>query len=487
MPQPPYFEPLAAADATFLYWEKPEAPLHIGGVYIFEGRSQVPGRRGALGIAQTIEERLHLVPRYRQKVQWLPLNLGHPVWVDDADFDLSFHVRRAALPSPGDEAALRDYAARVMSRPLDLGKPLWEMTVVEGLEGGRVALIHKVHHAMVDGISTIDIATLMLDADPEGYLPEAGGSWRPRPAPDDLELLVDAVWQRSPLQHARLLGQARLGGLLDLARPLGTGMLALGQSLLRPRPGLFFNQQIGLHRRIHHLALPLDLFKEVKNALGGTVNDVVLAMVAGGLRRWLRARREPVPESVRILCPVSVRDQSQRYRLGNRVSGMMVELPLGDLAPAGRLERVQETTGDLKRSRQAVAAQTLVQLADWSPATLQALAGRLLPADQQWLVNFIVTNVPGPQIPFYSGGAQLLEVWPFVPIYPSVGLGVALVSYIGKVHFGLVADRDLVPDLEAFGRHLERAARELQRAARAARGSARAPAAGRRAAGRRRD
>jgi diacylglycerol O-acyltransferase / wax synthase len=466
-----HHEPLTALDAWFLYAERPEAPLHIGGVYIFEGGSEVEGGRGALGIAETVAERLHLVPRYRQKVMWTPFNLTHPVWVDDPDFDLSYHVRRAALPRPGDDAALREYAGRVFARQLDLRKPLWELYVVEGLEAGRVAMINKVHHAMVDGVSTVDIGTLLFDMDPQGAAIEAPKrAWRPRPSPHPRTLIAETVRSLNPLPPLRNLSPGRLKAAADaVLRSPVAGAASLAFSLVKPNRQLFFNRPIGPHRRVGHATMPLQLLKDVKNAFGGSVNDVVLAVVAGALRRWLTERGDAVPETIRVFCPVSVRDADARYKLGNKVSGMVVELPLGQMPPLDRLSRISAHTGDLKRSRQAVAAQTLSQLTDWAPATLHALGGRVLTAQPAWggqaLVNLVVTNVPGPQVPFYTGGARMLEVWPFVPTYHSLGLNIALFSYDGSLFWGLMADRDLVTDLNRFETALEKTAREYAKLA----------------------
>ncbi len=454
-----FYEPLTALDSWFLYGETPETPLHIGGVYIFEAGSRIPGGKGALGLAQTLEQRLHLLPRYRQKVRWLPLNLGHPVWVDDPDFDLSYHVRHAALPKPGDDATLREYAARVYARPLDLRKPPWEVTIVEGLEGGRVAMISKVHHSMVDGISTVDIGALLLDAQPEPTHYPDPPPYEPRPAPSDVEILRETFLREGPLEQLRQAADATGFSLRELVSQPWEGAVSLARSFLRPSRPLFFNRAIGPHRRLHSIALPLQLFKSLKTKFDCTVNDVVLAVIAEGLQAWLRRRGEPVPDGVRVFCPVSVRDDSQRYRLGNQVSGMVVELPTAPMTLEERLRLISGVTGDLKRSRQAVAAQSLVGLADFAPATLHTLAVRLLPSDRpQWVVNMIVTNVPGPQQPFFTGGAMLVDVWPFVPVYHSLGLNIALTSYNGSIHIGLQADRDLVPDLADFAAALERSA-----------------------------
>jgi diacylglycerol O-acyltransferase len=465
-----YFEPLVGLDTWFLYAERHEAPLHIGATYIFEGTPRVKGGRGALGLARTIEERLHLVPRYRQKLMWLPGNIGNPVWVDDPDFDLSFHVRRAALPSPGDDALLREYTARVFARPLDLNKPLWEMTIIEGLTGGRVAVVNKVHHAMVDGISTVDLASLLLDPEPQPAKFGRPRRWRPRPAPTPSELLRATLESISPLDAGKGLLRFRPQQLLEtIVRSPWTGSLQLALAWLRPGAPLFFNRPIGPHRRVQAVKVPLQWLKDVKASFGGTVNDVVLAVIAEGMSRWLFERGDPVPETMRVFAPVSVRDESQRYKLGNLVSAMMVEVPLAPMLPKDRVNLVSSTTGDLKRSRAAVAAHTLTQLANWAPATIQGLAGRLMTSQMQWspqsVVNIVATNIPGPQFPFYTGGAELLDIWPLVSIYHSLGLNIAIVSYNGSVFFGMLADRDLVPDLEDFARHLEQSITDYRDAA----------------------
>jgi WS/DGAT/MGAT family acyltransferase len=400
---------------------------------------------------------------------WRPGNVGNPVWVDDADFDLSFHVRRAALPSPGDDAALRDYVARVFARPLDLDKPLWEMTIVEGLTGDRVAVVSKVHHAMVDGISTIDIGTLLLDVTPEPVKHGRPRRWKPRPAPSQSDLLRNALENLSPFEAGKNLLRVRPGRLVEaLMRSPWSAGLQLTLTWLRPGAPLFFNRPIGPHRRMQAVKVPLQELKDLKHAWGGTVNDAVLAVIGEGMSRWLFERGEAVPETMRVFAPVSVRDESQRYALGNLVSAMVVEVPLAPMLPRDRMQMVTAKTGDLKRSREAVAAHTFTQLATWAPATVQSLAGRVMTSQMKWsspVVNIVVTNIPGPQFPFYTGGARMLDVWPFVPIYHSLGVAIAAVSYNGAMYFGLLADRDIVPDLDEFARHLEQAIHDYREAA----------------------
>jgi diacylglycerol O-acyltransferase len=457
--QPFYYEQLSPRDAWFLYAERPETPLDIGTVYVFEGGSRMPGGRGALGVEETIRERIHLVPRYRQRIQHVPFNLAHPVWVDDPHFDLGAHIRREVLPPPGDGATLRRLVARILARPLDKRRPLWEMTIITGLKGDRVVIVNRAHHAMVDGVSSVDIISLLLDTTPEGYTPEPpAADWRPRPQPSNWQLIRPQLWN---LRQSHGSGRTRVPAVWNTRRVPWRGLIAFTRKTVSPRPNLFFNRKIGLQRTGRGLKVPLASFKALKDRFGCTVNDAVLAVVAEGLHRWFRSRGENVPEKVRVFCPVSVRTDEGRGRVGNQISGMVLELPTGDLAMEDRLRRINVTTGDLKRTRQAVAADQLAGLADWAPPTLLVLAGRLMSTPQAG-ANINVTNIPGPQFPLYSGGAELLEVWPFAPLYHSMGLGVAIVSYNGNAYFGLTADPDIVPDVEAFTDQLRGAAAECQ-------------------------
>ncbi len=451
----PFYEPLSARDAWFLYAERPSTPLDLGTVYVFEGGSRVPGGRGALGIEQTIRERIHLVPRYRQRILRAPMNLAHPVWVDDTNFDLGAHVRREVLPPPGDGAAVRKLVMRILSRPLDMRRPLWEVTIVTGLRSNRVVIVNRAHHAMVDEVSSVDIITLLLDTTEEIYVPEPEAEWKPRPAPTRWQLIRPVLWN---VGTQRKDERTMVPAVWSTTRVPWKSLFSLSGKMVSPRPDLFFNRRIGTQRSGRGLKVPLSAFKALKEQFGCTVNDAVLAVVSDGLHRWFKARGERVPEKVRVFCPVSVRGEAPG-RLGNQISGMVLELPTGDLTIEQRLRKIKVTTGDLKRTRQAVAADKLAGLADWAPPTLLVLAGRLM-SNPQGGANINVTNVPGPQFPLYSGGAQLLEVWPFAPLYPSMGLGIAIVSYNGEVYFGLTADPGIVPDVEQFTAMLRQAADE---------------------------
>ena len=455
MEQGQYHEPLTARDAWFLYAERPETPLDLGTVYVFEGGSRVPGGRGALGIEETVAERIHLVPRYRQRIHRVPFNLAHPVWVDDPHFDLGAHIRREVLPPPGEGAQLRRLVARILARPLDKRRSLWEMTLITGLHGGRVVLVNRAHHAMVDGVSSLDILTLLLDTTPEGYRPEPPATpWTPRPEPSNWQLIRPMLWNVRTRAHGE---RTRAPAVWGTRRLPWSGMVKLGGTMVRRRPDLFFNRKLSPQRTGRGLKVPLSAFKALKDRYGCTVNDAVLAVVAEALHRWFRQRGEDVPAKVRVFCPVSVRADSAHGRPGNQISGMVFELPTSDLSIEERLKRINITTGDLKRTRQAVAADQLAGLAEWAPPSLLVLAGRVMSTPQAG-ANINVTNVPGPQFPLYSGGAQLLEVWPFAPLYPSMGLGVAIVSYNGDAYFGLSADPSVVPDVEEFTGNLRQAA-----------------------------
>ena len=424
---------------------------------MFEGGSQVPGGRGALGIEETVKERIHLVPRYRQRIQRVPFNVAHPVWVDDPHFDLGNHVRREVLPPPADGAALRRLVMRILSRPLDMRRPLWEMTILTGLSGDRVVVVNRAHHAMVDGVSTVDILTLLLDTTPETYTPEQPKeAWEPRGAPTSWQLIRPLLWN---VGSQRKEERTMMPAVWNTTRLPWRSLFKLSGKMVSPRPDLFFNRRIGPQRTGRGLKVPLSTFKALKDRFGCTVNDAVLAVVSEGLHRWFKDRGESVPERVRVFCPVSVRGDEGRGRGGNQISGMVLELPTGDLTMEERLRSIKITTGDLKRTRQAVAADKLAGLADWAPPTLLVLAGRLM-SNPQGGANINVTNVPGPQFPLYSGGAQLVEVWPFAPLYPSMGLGVAIVSYNGDAYFGLTADPGIVPDVEEFTAKLRDAAAE---------------------------
>jgi WS/DGAT/MGAT family acyltransferase len=454
---------LSPVDVSFLHLESSTTPMHVGGVAVFQ-----PPADGFdyETLVTLINERISLVPRYRQKVRWVPGSLGNPVWVDDSDFDLSYHVRRSALPKPGNEAQLKDLVARVQSRALDRGRPLWEIYLIEGLEGGRVAIMTKTHHAMVDGISAIDIGTVILDVTPEPRATPAD-DWLPRREPTGAELVAGVVtgWLRKPTQIVDTV-RAEVASAQTLAtRVAGTavGLLSYVRTTARPAPATPLNVTIGSQRRFGMARTDLDDYKRVRKAHGGTVNDVVLATVAGALRTWLQTRGERVGGgmTLRAMVPVSVRDDAHRSDLGNRVSSYFVDLPVGEANPVVRLHQVSYSMAGLKESGQSVGADVLIGLGGFAPPTLLALGARAAGALSRRLFNIVVTNVPGPQFPLYAAGATMLEVFPVVPLAQGQGVCIALTSYNGGVYYGINADRDAVPDVDVLAQCIEESLAEL--------------------------
>ncbi|MEA2645730.1 MAG: diacylglycerol O-acyltransferase / wax synthase [Chloroflexota bacterium] len=485
-------ERLTALDATFLNVEQPHMPMHVAGLFIFKDTPEIKGRPGVAGIFQTVEERLHLVPRYRQRVQPVPFGLGHPLWVDDPDFDLAYHLRRLALPHPGGWKELLEVVSRIHARPLDRARPLWEMYIIEGVSDGRVAVYSKSHHAMVDGLSYVDLATVLMDFDAEGWRPAGVEAFNPPRPPGGAELVGEVV---------REAAEAVIGGLGTLLRrpsevssQVVDGALRLSQArdllgMLRPAPAGPLNVKIGGARRVDTSSVELTRVKAIKNALGGTVNDVVLTIVAEAVHVFLLHRGEAVPEGLRyrVMVPVSAREESGKSAMGNQVTAMFVDLPVGRMAPRRRLQLVSRAMAELKERRQSEASDQVMAMTAWAPAALHSLAGRLDFAGQR-MVNMVVSNVPGIQVPAYAGGAQMLEAYPLLPIGGNMGVVVCVVSYNGGLYFGLVGDYDRFPDLEVMTAGLRTGIENLERASgargpkRAAKPARRAAAAHRRAA-----
>jgi diacylglycerol O-acyltransferase / wax synthase len=454
---------LSPLDVSFLYLEEPTTPMHVGGVAVFQPPDEGFDYDKLVAL---IEQRINLVPRYRQKIKWVPGHLASPVWVDDADFDVTFHVRRSALPRPGSNAQLRELVGRLMSRRLDRSRPLWEMYLVEGLEGGRLAVITKTHHAMVDGVSAVDIGQVILDVTPTPRDVPAD-LWMPQPAPGSVGLLVDAVAEvvRRPTVA---IDSIRLG-LLDARATAGKlvgavgGLAAAARIAARPAPNSPLNVPIGEQRRFGVARTELDDYKRVRKAHGGTVNDVVLATVTGALRNWLLSRGESVTgrTTIRAMVPVSVRAGHEQGSLGNRVSSYLVDLPVGEPDPVVRLSQVSFAMRAHKESGQSVGADAIVALSGFAPPTLHALGARVANGISRRLFNVVITNVPGPQFPLYAGGAQMLEMFPVVPLAKGQGLCIGLTSYNGGVFYGLNADRDVMADVDVVGSLLEASLAEL--------------------------
>jgi WS/DGAT/MGAT family acyltransferase len=466
-----HYERLSFLDNTFLVMEGPTTPMHVGATLIFE--------RGPLGtegggvdidlIRRFVAARLHYVPRYRQRLQFIPLE-RHPVWVDDEHFNLEFHVRHASLPRPGTEAELQEMAARIWSQRLDRGKPLWECWVVEGLEGDRFALVTKVHHCMIDGMAGVDLLKVMLAPSPDDVVGEPD-EYEPRPAPGPAELLREEFLRR--VQGPREVGR-KLREWAEESRDLSTDLqhrlramaASAGSGWFQNASPTPINRRIGPNRRVAWWDTDLDRLKDIKNALGGTVNDAVIAIVAGAMRRYLADDQGVDVEGLdfRAMVPVSLRGADEAGELGNRITMWLVDLPLGEKSPAARMRAVAAETLHLKQTDQALGAAMLTRGASWTPSTMLSLAARVA-ASAARPFNLTVTNVPGPQLPLYLLGSRMLANYPVVPLWVNHGLSLALFSYDGRVAWCLFSDWDLVPDVDAVAGRFEEALAELSRSA----------------------
>jgi WS/DGAT/MGAT family acyltransferase len=452
---------LSPLDVSFLYMETPTTAMHVGGVATFEPPE---GGFDYDRLVELISQRIALVPRYRQRVRFIPGRIANPVWVDDEDFDVTYHVRRSALPKPGSMAQLRELVGRLQSRQLDRSRPLWEIYLVEGLEGGRVAVITKTHHAMVDGVSAVDIGTVILDLTPTPRdVPE--DDWAPRKEPGAASLMAGAVTDlvRRPTQ---VIDTARTA-VVDVRATAGKvtsiagSVLQSARTMVRSAPASPLNVTIGEQRRFGMATTELDDYKRVRKAHGGTVNDVVLATVAGALRTWLLTRGESVTPTtvIRAMVPVSVRTEGDSG--GNRVSSYFVDLPIGEGNPVMRLHQVSFAMRGHKESGESVGADALVQLTGFAPPTIHALGARVASGFSKRLFNVVVTNVPGPQFPLYAAGARMLEMYPVVPLSKGQAVSIGLTSYNGGVFYGLNADRDAMPDIDVLAGCIEESLAEL--------------------------
>jgi diacylglycerol O-acyltransferase / wax synthase len=464
MPQQ-HLDRLTAVDASFLAQEGRSSHMHVGAVTVFEGPPP-----GCPEFMDVIRSRLHLVPRYRQKLAFPPLESGRPMWVDDRNFNLEYHIRHTALPSPGSEGQLLRLAARIFSQRLDRAKPLWEVWLVQGLEENRFALISKTHHALVDGVAGVDLAQVLFDLTPVPRQVEGDGApWRPRPEPSGVELAAAGVkgLVRTPFGLAgRALGAvSRPAGTVGKLVQAAEGVGEIAWAGLNPAPETPLNVEIGPHRRFSVVRCELSDFKGVKNAFGGTVNDVVLTVVAGALARFLRSRGVRTEGlELRALVPVSIRAEHEHGALGNRIAAMRGPLPVYVDDPVARLRIVKEAMDDLKDSKQAIGAEVLAGAQSFAPPTILAQASRLNFSTR--LFNLIVTNVPGPQFPLYVLGRELQDLFPVAFLPENHALAIAIMSYNGGVDFGLLADYDAIPDIDIIADGLEQSLAELVEAAR---------------------
>ena len=454
---------LSAIDVSFLYMETRTTAMHVGGVCVL----QQPAEGFDYDrLVELISQRIALVPRYRQKVRFVPGRLAGPVWVDDGDFDVTYHVRRSALPKPGTEAQLRELVGRLMSRQLDRSRPLWEIYLVEGLAGDRVGIVTKTHHAMVDGISAVDIGTVILDVTPEPREVPAD-DWRPAGEPGAAALVLGAVTDlvKRPMQVVDTARSAAGDARSTVGKVAGVagGVLSSLATVARPAPDSPLNVRIGEQRRFGMARTSLEDYKRIRKAHGGTVNDVVLATVAGALRAWLLTRGEAVTSttSIRAMVPVSVRSEGGAVEAGNRISSYFVDLPVGEGNPVLRLAQVSIAMRGHKESGQSVGAETIMQLSGFAPPTLHSLGARAASGFTRRLFNLVATNVPGPQFPLYAAGARMLEMYPVVPLAKGQALSVGVTSYDGGVYYGLNADRDALPDVDVVAGLLEESLAEL--------------------------
>jgi WS/DGAT/MGAT family acyltransferase len=461
------YDRLSAQDASFLVFETPKVPMHIAGTQVYEcgPLGTESGGVDFPAIKEAIASILHLIPRYRQKLAWIPL-ANMPVWVDDREFSLDYHVRHTALPQPGGMEQLKQLSARIMSHQLDRARPLWEMWIVEGLEDGHFAMISKMHHCMLDGDAGADLAQILMSPHPNARPANDVPPYIPRPEPSSSELLRDEMVRRMtlPLQAIRSL-QSFSRETQDLREEIGIRARALRDLVgwaVRPPSETPLNGELGPHRRFDWLTLPLADVKAVRKALGCTVNDVVLTTVAGAVREFL-IRRRVRPETVdfRVSAPVSVRREESTSEMGNQVSSWIIRLPVGEPDPLKRLDVLHQMTKELKESRQALGVEMMMAVAEFSPGVLLSLGSRAASGP----INMIVTNVPGPQFPLYFLGAKLLYSFPQVPLLANTGLGVALFSYDGQVCWGFNADYAMLPDLADFRHCVESAFRDLSDAA----------------------
>lgn len=458
-----YYDRLSAMDAMFLEIEDAQTHMHVGSVGLYElGPLRKPD--GGLDFERVhdfAESQLHKNPRFRQRIEWIP-TFDRPVWVDDASFNLAYHLRHTSLPRPGDERQLKRMVGRILSQKLDVGKPLWEIWVIEGVEGDRFAVLSKLHHCIADGVAGTDLLNMLMGVDPN-YEPDPNPPpWKPRKAPAGRRLMLDEALRQAGAPLKLLRGSAESAGkpsgqVLDRAIEALRGVVHAAEAGLHPASQTPLNAELGPHRRFDWTQFDLGEIKRSGKRVGGTVNDVALAIVAGAVRRYLLDRAGSVDDlEFRVAVPVNMRTSDDDGRTGNRASSMVVTLPLAEKTPEERLARIVELTREIKRSGESQAVDLLGRFADFLPPGVMAQFSRF---GTQSAVNMVVTNVPGPPVPVYLMGARMLAAYPVVPLMPRQGLGIAMFSYNGGFYCGLNSDWDAVPDLHDF---VEEVAREYE-------------------------
>lgn len=454
-------ERLSSLDASFLYLERPAMHMHVAGVSVLDPRDDGPLLFD--DVRRVLRARIHLAPRLRQRVLHVPASLGRPVWADDERFDLDFHLRRSALPAPGGHEELSGSVGRILSRPLDRARPLWELYVFEGMEKGRTAVMLKLHHALADGIAGMLIGAALFDLSADAPIGEAE-PWEPAPQPSRADLVNAAVEEalRDPVDVVRAVAEAPLRALETANETIAGARAFLGMGR---RPEGPFDVRTGPDRRFAMAEAPFERLREIRATLGGTINDAVITAVAEGLHDLLRERGEPVRgRTLRLMVPVSVRASDQGVDVGNRVAPAFVDVPVGPMTPKGRHARIRRATRELKESGMARSADQIIALGAYAPPALHAAAARLA-SRARWF-NLVVSNVPAPQVPLYLAGAPLLASYPAMPLGENAALSVACTSLGGTMAFGLTADWDAVPDLQVLSGGIERAIERLATAAR---------------------
>ncbi len=452
MPQQ-HLDRLTPVDASFLHQEGPVSHMHVGGLTVFEGPPPTLEQ-----FLEQIRSRLHLVPRYRHKLAHTAIDSGRPVWVDDPAFNLEYHVRHTALPAPGDWEQLRQLTARIFSQQLDRTKPLWETWLVEGLEHNQFALISKTHHSLIDGISGVDLATVLFDIAPVPQrIENSGRPWRPHPEPGTVSLITaglrGAVRAGIEIAEGAVEAVAHPDRAIASLREAAEGVGEVAWAVLNPAPPSPLNVEIGPHRRFVGVPCRLDEFKTVKNEFGGTVNDVVLSVVTGALRSFLISRGvRTAGLELRALVPVSTRQEDEHHQLGNRIVAMRAPLPVYIPDPVQRLRFIKRAMDGLKESKQAVGAEVIAGVQNFAPPTILAQASRLNFSTR--LFNLLVTNVPGPQFPLYVMGRELEHAYPVAFLPKNHALAIAIMSYNGQMNFGLLGDYDALPDIDAIGENI---------------------------------
>ncbi|MBJ7459328.1 MAG: wax ester/triacylglycerol synthase family O-acyltransferase [Thermoleophilaceae bacterium] len=452
---------LSATDASFLVQERHGAHMHIGGLMVFEG--PMPD----IDVLKAhIRSRLHLVPRYRQRLVWAPLEAGRPFWADDPEFNLSYHVRDAALPAPGNDEQLELMCARIFSQRLDRHKPLWEMWLIDGLAGGRFGMILKTHHSVIDGIAGVDVGTVLLGLEPNTDIDDPQ-PWRPGPFPTGGEL-VEIGMRDASKAPGRVARRA-----VNLIRGEGEARAELGEFVngatkaitetMDAAPRTPLNGPITQHRRFKIVRNSLDDFKEIKTLLDTTLNDVVLTVTSDALGRWLRSRHYPTDGlKLRALVPVSTRPKVKRGQpasTGNELLAMRGSLPVEEMETLKRLDYIKNSMDGLKRNNQAVAADALTAVQNFAPPTVLAQASRINFSTR--LFNLLVTNVPGPQMPLYLLDRPMVDAFPIPFLAENHTVAVAVMSYHGRINFGILADYDAVPDIQVIADGLSDARDDL--------------------------